>query len=166
MLINTEHADAVLGVYKTKLDDGKLLLCAGPKPTDASLGLDLGVHTILCTITANEGGVGSGDGLEWEAPSGGVMLKPGAATWSSADPAPAFVGAGATGGTDTMTATFALWLPREADPEDDADAGEARAVFGVGATSEFILAGGTSVTEGGEAKVVTFARIVQSLGAA
>lgn len=164
MLINTECADDLLAAYKAGMDDGKLLLCAGAVPTDASDALDLTTtHTILATITANAGAVGSGDGLDWEAPSGGVMLKPSGDTWSSA--VPAFTGYEATGGTDTLTATFLLWLPREADPEDPADTGEVRAIFGVGPGSEFVIAGGTSVTEGGDPKVITYARLAQSLGA-
>ena len=164
MQINSELNSEIIAVYKNKLDGGKLVLVNGTKPsgeTAADLAINLATHTILATITA-DAGVGA-VGLTWDTPGGNYILKPAAATWSSATPA----FNGVDDGETTLAANFALWLPRTAVPTAPPAGGECRMllnVSGAAGTSDIVLMGGTSITAGGTAATATFARVVQPFG--
>lgn len=79
-----------------------IYLFAGTVPADADTALDTGTtHTALGKISSNAGG---STGCTLAAASGGVIAKNTSETWSTGNMT--FSGFGATGGTDTLTATF------------------------------------------------------------
>ena len=165
MILNKEGAQALLETAKTKLDDGKLILCAGTMPTDASLALNLGAITVLAIITNNLGEVADEeDGLVWNAPVYDFMSKPSGDTWSSSNPSPAFVGFDS--GVSPKTATFALWLNREKEYTNAAIPGEMRLLFSViGETGsgDLRLLSGNQIHASGDPVVVTTAQVQQPL---
>lgn len=75
---STGLRDGALGDSSIKglLDLGFINIYAGAVPATADA--DVTGNTLLCTISLND----SGDGLEMDPPSGGIMSKPSADVWS------------------------------------------------------------------------------------
>lgn len=70
--------ESALSAIKSDLDGGTIYLFAGSPPSGADLALDMvGTHTQVAALTIEDGG----DGLVWDAPSGGMLSKPVDAVW-------------------------------------------------------------------------------------
>lgn len=79
-----------------------IYLYAGTVPADADTALNTATtHTVLGKISSNAGG---STGCTLTTPSGGVIAKNASETWSTGNMS--FTGFGATGGTDSLVATF------------------------------------------------------------
>jgi hypothetical protein len=79
--VSTATANAALNGtgFKEQFDGGLLYLYAGPVPADADVALDMStLHTEAVIISES----GSGDGLTFDAPAGGVLGKAASETWS------------------------------------------------------------------------------------
>lgn len=77
--VATANAAANSIGLKEQFDNGLLIIFSGPVPDTADEALDLVTeHTELVVISDND----TGDGLDFAAPSGGVLGKSGGQTWT------------------------------------------------------------------------------------
>lgn len=129
-------------------------LFAGTVPVDADTALNLSTtHTALGKISSNAGG---GTGCTLTTPSGGVIAKNASETWSTGNMT--FSGFGATGGTDTLTATF-FRICEGADNGQGSGGSNMRIQGTIGAIGAGIfdmLLSSTSLTEGNNFVLAAF----------